>query len=64
MIKIVVFPKEITGLRKEFCIGEPLNGKEISRIVFDEDAWVSFLDASNNKIACIVTMPGTIFYYD
>ena len=64
MIKRIVFPQEIVGLRKEFCVGDLLNGKEISRIAFDDDNWIAFIDSVNMKIAYIIPMPGTIFYYD
>ena len=65
MIKKIIFPQEIIGLRKEFCIGELLNGIEITQISFGGDTWVTFGNIeSKKKIACVLPMPGTIFYYD
>lgn len=65
MIKKIVFPKVIAGDRKEFCLGEYLNGVEITKISFGGDTWVTFGNIeSKKKIACVLPMPGTIFYYD
>lgn len=65
MITKIVFPKVIAGDRKEFCLGDYLNGVEITEILFDSDAWVIFANIENErKIACVMPMPGTIFYYD
>ena len=65
MIRKIIFPQEIIGLRKEFCLGELLDGIEITKISFDDDVWVVFGNIElDKKIACVMPMPGTIFYYD
>jgi len=49
MIKRIIFPQEITGLRKEFCIGELLNGVEITQISFEGETWVIFGNKESKK---------------